>query len=752
MSTSDVKRDEAVENLETVAHEVQTAATKMQMDTEVSAVNDVAIKVKEVAHDALMTAENMKSEIEVQETSKEEPGSSSEKPSAKTAETDAGKEQKPEIENAQTAAYLEAAKKVEEELKEIESSMQDLAEDGDGNFLNAKDRCVSATERQKKLLELLASKKSKESIQMSFIFKVLWGAWLAFCTILLYFMGAIGSSELTRSIIMGILFGTGSSILYYYNRRKKNEKNQRFAMIPGVKGIQYLVHYIPSWISLSEKEKVEWLNRLIAKAWPYYDAAICAEVKTQVEPLLDESKPAFIKKIFFKKLTFGDAPFRIEGIKVYENTEEIRMDAEFRWSGDMGVHIAIELVGGGSATRMVPKVSDVTVSGTARIILAPLVPEIPGFGAATVSLMSPPIVKFHLDFGAAFGGSYSAKMIQAWLDPFLRSTVAGMFVWPNRMVVPLLSEDVTGPLDDLYLRHKGALQIDVISAKDIPRADKFGKSDPFVEVYTQSNYVEKTSVKKNTLAPVWNERVWCLVQEPDTQDAYITMSDVDVVNVKELFRFNVLKGATEVFGAKEVIGRAKIKVADFVNMPGEENDITIPLGSREFRDPDGCGGGCGELKLRVTYWPLDIMRGHLEAHYGALIVTLIRCDDLAVADVGTGASDPYVKFACNGETKKSSIVYANVSPRWLGARFDWFKVPSKQKLKIEVFDYDTLMGDDLLGKVTIDVYEEVASAPRGDITKSWKLQDVPKEWSLRSKDLKESTITMRIQWIPFAGL
>lgn len=41
---------------------------------------------------------------------------------------------------------------------------------------------------------------------------------------------------------------------------------------------------------------------------------------------------------------------------------------------------------------------------------------------------------------------------QAWLDPFLRETVSGMMLWPRRMVIPLLPEEVTGPLDSLYLR------------------------------------------------------------------------------------------------------------------------------------------------------------------------------------------------------------------------------------------------------------------------------------------------------------
>ena len=65
----------------------------------------------------------------------------------------------------------------------------------------------------------------------------------------------------------------------------------------------------------------------------------------------------------------------------------------------------------------------------------------------------PPQIKFKLDFGKALGSAYTAKAVRLFLDPFLRETLADMIVWPNRIVVPILPEAVTGPLDDLMLRY-----------------------------------------------------------------------------------------------------------------------------------------------------------------------------------------------------------------------------------------------------------------------------------------------------------
>ena len=44
-------------------------------------------------------------------------------------------------------------------------------------------------------------------------------------------------------------------------------------------------------------------------------------------------------------------------------------------------------------TRLVPRVSNLTVRGTLHIALAPLVPALPGFGALMVSLVRTPQVR-----------------------------------------------------------------------------------------------------------------------------------------------------------------------------------------------------------------------------------------------------------------------------------------------------------------------------------------------------------------------
>lgn len=592
------------------------------------------------------------------------------------------------------------------------------------------------------ITEPAVKQKKPLRLQIGSIFQALLAAWVASLAILVAAFKLYGW-ELLLSVITGVTMGLGLCFLYFWNRKKKAERNALLASVAGMRGIQEMLHKIPTWINFRETEKMEWLNEMLVKAWPYYDAAICAAIKAQVEPLMEQYKPpGMIKKIYFHKLTFGDDPFRVEGIRVEEEGGQLQIDVSFRWAGDANIVLGIELLGEG--TRMAPKVSDLAVSGEARIILRPLLNEIPGFGAATVSLLRQPVVRFKLNFGSALGGGVTAGAVRAWLDPFMRDTLAGMLVWPKRLVIPLLPPEVTGPLDDLQLRHKGVLQVDIIEAKDLPKMDAMGAADPSVEAFTLSEYRDSTDVKKNTLTPRWDQRLWFLVQEPDSQILKMNMYDTDLVNVKEMFRVNVLKGATEVFGSKTLMGRAMFRVAVAAESPGRPVEKWLPLGPEDFNElAESCGVGRGELHFRATYWPFQLIKGHAEADMGAVIVTVIRCNHLLPMDP-LGTSDPYVVCKLNRVARTTDIRYRTLDPEW-GKSFEWYKVPCDEILKVKVMDHDALSSDEVIGYLEVDIGQEIARAPGGDLTRTWELEDLPH----KPKSVERPSITMRIQWIPF---
>lgn len=59
------------------------------------------------------------------------------------------------------------------------------------------------------------------------------------------------------------------------------------------------------------------------------------------------------------------------------------------------------------------------------------------------------------------------------------------------------------------------MQVEVLEAREIPRMDKLGTSDPSVSIFTDPKRKLETKTMKNTLNPVWdNELFYLMVQVP----------------------------------------------------------------------------------------------------------------------------------------------------------------------------------------------------------------------------------------------
>jgi hypothetical protein len=571
-------------------------------------------------------------------------------------------------------------------------------------------------------------------------------AWLALRWLGRWDGGAAFGLRLGGGLVPGLALGVASAVAYHRSRSRKGLLNSVLNVTPGRKGLYAVLGGVPPWVSFQDREKVDWLNTMLAELWPFYDKAIAKAVRDAVEPLMMQYKPpGLIKAISFKTLTFGDAPFRIENIWVEDEGEDhVLLEVAFRWAGEANIAIAIDLPAGGDFTRMVPKVTDLRVAGVARVRLSPLMGEIPGFGAAVVALRRPPLIHFVLDFGAAFGGSYSAKAIRLWLDPFIRTTLTSMVVWPNRIVVPMAPESVTGPIDHLHLRHQGLLVLNIVQAADLPSADRNGKSDPFVEVSAQATAVHKTRVVKASLDPVWNETLHVLVQEPKTQAVRVEVFDHDVINVKELLQVNILKGARDVLGSKTLLGRVSLPVRDFE--AGVQSDAWYPLGTGEFGAEDGTGVGCGRLRIKATFWPWEALyAAPRRSRTGALLVTVKAAADLPTLGAAGTPPTAFFKLTLDGVTRSTRTASKSTDPAW-GEKLEWVGVPAGEVLEVTAWD-SSLLGNTCLGAVEVDVASEIAASPEQPIHKVWYLEEVPADGA--TGVAPPAAVTLIAQWVPY---
>merc|ERR1712216_380515 len=79
--------------------------------------------------------------------------------------------------------------------------------------------------------------------------------------------------------------------------------------------------------------------------------------------------------------------------------------------------------------------------------------------------------------------------------------VKGTLTFSGRTEDP---EGVFAELDAIRQLPKPKLKISVIAARNLKKADTFGKSDPFCEIFIQGAKVAETAVVKKNLNPTWN--------------------------------------------------------------------------------------------------------------------------------------------------------------------------------------------------------------------------------------------------------
>jgi len=229
--------------------------------------------------------------------------------------------------------------------------------------------------------------------------------------------------------------------------------------------------------------------------------------------------------------------------------------------------------------------------GTAKLIFKPLTGTIPGFGAVLVSLTEAPDFDFDLKF---LGGDVAALPgVEKMIDNSIRTALMDSLVWPSRIVVPMMP----GDFSFLELHVVGELHVKLIEGKNIKNTDLIGKADPFVVLYVRQtkDKTKRSTSKKNTLKPVWNEEFQLEVEDPEFQKLTLRLMDDESVE------------------KSEYIGQAALSLSEF--KPHEEHELWCDvLEDPESHAPDQIRGS---LHISATWKPYSReqileKRGHNE--------------------------------------------------------------------------------------------------------------------------------------------
>ena len=299
--------------------------------------------------------------------------------------------------------------------------------------------------------------------------------------------------------------------------------------------LMHLLGYIPPWVSFPDMMRVTWANVLLEKLWPFIDRAGQAYVKTLIEPMLNDPnyKPSAVSSISFTSFTLGTLPPKLRGVKVYaseQQSKEVVIEVDIAWGGNQ--NIALKFIPAGAVGYLFAAevgIADMIISARARITLKPLIAELPCFGALEVSLVSRPDIDF--DLKVLGGDLLSIPGLGSWIHSFVEEVLADMIVQPKKLIVPMVDN-----LDGMY--PQGLWICKLVEAKNLPRADWFGYSDPYARLaMSHPPYIApgeetvKTQVRTktifNTLSPVWDQVFSLVVHDPKEQYVTINVYDYD---------------------------------------------------------------------------------------------------------------------------------------------------------------------------------------------------------------------------------
>lgn len=335
-------------------------------------------------------------------------------------------------------------------------------------------------------------------------------------------------------VLVGILAGFISVAILHFTQRFRKQCRFRKAVASALmtrltaEELRRLVpEYATNGVSFTNFEKVEWLNKELGVVWPFLAEAMSYLLKENLQPILDDYRMGFVEHLTVRSLVLGQRSPQFGGARVLEGGDnEVTLEALFSWQCEKE-EVLIDINTYGPNFSL--KIKDIYISGTLKLLFKPLKEQLPGFGAIVVSLLEDPDMGFNIK---VLGGDVKALPgVYEIIDSTIRTAVLDVLVWPSRYVYPVLAGDYSY----LELRPVGILDVSLIEATDLMNTDILGKSDPFALLFVRlkTERIKRSSTKKNTLHPVWNEGFYIEVDDPYYQSLTIRLMDEETLEKAE---------------------------------------------------------------------------------------------------------------------------------------------------------------------------------------------------------------------------
>ncbi|XP_062814051.1 extended synaptotagmin-2 isoform X1 [Anolis carolinensis] len=479
---------------------------------------------------------------------------------------------------------------------------------------------------------------------------------------------------------------------------------------------------LPAWVHFPDTERAEWLNKTVKHMWPFICQFIEKLFRETIEPAVRGANN-HLSTFSFTKIDIGHQPLRINGVKVYtENVDkrQIILDLQISFVGNCEIDLEIKRYFCRAGVK------SIQIHGTMRVILEPLLGDMPLIGALSLFFLRKPLLEINW---TGLTNLLDIPGLNGLSDTIILDIISNYLVLPNRITVPLVSEV---QIDQLrFPIPKGVLRIHFIEAQDLEGKDTYlkgiikGKSDPY-GIIRVGNQIFQSKVIKENLNPKWNEVYEALVYEHPGQELEIELFDEDPD--KDDFLGSLMIDLTEVekeryldewFTLDEVSkGRLHLKLEWLTLMPTAENLDQVLKSIRADKDQanDGLSSallilyldsarnlpsiyegnfGCGYLKERrasglvfcenTTSLYRALFNNPLDYNPDALKKPAVQKALKSGKKINSNPN-PLVLLTVGHKAQESKIRYKTNEPVW-EENFTFFvHNPRRQELEVEVKD------------------------------------------------------------------
>uniref|UniRef100_A0A3B3RZ29 Extended synaptotagmin 1 n=1 Tax=Paramormyrops kingsleyae TaxID=1676925 RepID=A0A3B3RZ29_9TELE len=431
--------------------------------------------------------------------------------------------------------------------------------------------------------------------------------------------------------------------------------------------------HFPGSVRVQNLEKVEWLNKVLQQAWPFVGQYLEKLLVESIAPSI-RSSSTHLQTLSFTKIDMGRKPMKVVGVKVHTENDkgQILLDLYINYVGDVEIDVEVK--------RYFCKagVKGIQLKGMMRVILEPLIGDVPIAAAVTMFFIKRP----NLDINwTGLTNLLDVPGLNVMSDKMIMDAIASFLVLPNRLTVPLVAglpiAQLRSPLP------RGVVRIHLVEAQDLAAKDSYvkgvtaGISDPYAVLRVGPQSFTSHHVDNN-LNPQWGEMYEVIVHEVPGQELEVEVYDKDPDQDDFLGRY-----LSPWFPLKDIdTGRLHLKMEWLSLLPSSD-----------------------KLEQVIERNKTVAVKASSRPSAAILAVYLDRAEELPMKK-GNKEPSPLVQLSVQGVTRESRMCAETTDPVWEDAFTFFLHVPNQQNIVIQVKDSDRVQ---LLGSLSIPLSRLLAN-------------------------------------------